>query len=190
MGVERWLFLRQLPQLIKLWAADQLQKVTQIMPGFSVDKKTKKKGCIGHRKMQAILIFCGQTGALAFRSYSQKIYLAGFPQVCSLKATLISNKRRNAHHGSYHTHTQKSWLCGGNSVFCVLAWNLCHKRMQNGSSTIFNFNWLFKNHDWWNHDCDTHKSAYNLVCWMAAKFDPIMGMSPTVSFFGTISSFS
>ena len=60
------------------------------MPGYNADRKTKtKKGHISWWKMQPVLIFCWQMGALAFHFCGWWIYLAGFLQFRSLKATLI-----------------------------------------------------------------------------------------------------
>ena len=86
---ERWrLFLRQLQRLVKLWAADQSLKVTQIMPGCSADKKKIFwNGCTSCRKMRAVLIFYKWMEALAFHLCGWQIHLAGFPQICSLEAT-------------------------------------------------------------------------------------------------------
>ena len=70
---ERWhLFLTQLQRLVKLWAADQSWKVTQITHGHSTEKEKKKKTSrTSCWKKRPILIFCEWTGTLAFHLCSQ-----------------------------------------------------------------------------------------------------------------------
>ena len=67
---ERWrLYLRQLQQLVELWAADQSLKVTEITPGCSSEKQ--KKSLTACSQMRHVLIFCGRICVLAFDSCGQ-----------------------------------------------------------------------------------------------------------------------
>ena len=48
-------------------------KVTQIMPGYSANKKQTKRVCTGCRKMHPLLIFCGWIDELAFHLWRWQI---------------------------------------------------------------------------------------------------------------------